>query len=71
MDVQVTTFQGDAADEAIISGICKQAMQEEGRLDVFFANVCVVLWPCKVSVESDVMLEGWSCYHLPDARHNL
>lgn len=38
-DPQVTTIQADAADEAAISGVCKQALQEEGRLDVFFANV--------------------------------
>lgn len=39
MPLQVTTIQADAADEAAISGVCKQALQEEGRLDVFFANV--------------------------------
>ncbi|TDL21309.1 NAD(P)-binding protein [Rickenella mellea] len=37
-DVKVTTVQADAADEVAISGICKRALQEEGRLDVFFAN---------------------------------
>ncbi|KAJ8696728.1 hypothetical protein PTI98_006574 [Pleurotus ostreatus] len=37
-DVKVTTVQGDAADEAVIAGLCKQALDEEGRLDVFFAN---------------------------------
>jgi NAD(P)-dependent dehydrogenase (short-subunit alcohol dehydrogenase family) len=37
-DVKVTTIEADAADDAAISGVCKQAMQEEGRLDVFFAN---------------------------------
>ncbi|KAL0956478.1 hypothetical protein HGRIS_002624 [Hohenbuehelia grisea] len=37
-DVKVTTIHADAADEAAISGVCKQAMEEEGRLDVFFAN---------------------------------
>ncbi|TFY70997.1 hypothetical protein EVG20_g2010 [Dentipellis fragilis] len=37
-DVKVTTLQADAADEAAISGICEQALKEEGRLDVFFAN---------------------------------
>lgn len=37
--MQVTVQQGDAADEATIEGLCKQALQEEGRLDVFFANV--------------------------------
>ncbi|KAF8322722.1 NAD(P)-binding protein [Clavulina sp. PMI_390] len=37
-DVKVTTFQGDAADEDLIKSICEQAIKEEGRLDVFFAN---------------------------------
>ncbi|KAJ6625520.1 hypothetical protein B0H10DRAFT_1783044 [Mycena sp. CBHHK59/15] len=37
-DVKATTMQGDAADEALISGVCEQALREEGRLDVFFAN---------------------------------
>ncbi|EIM79166.1 sex determination protein tasselseed-2 [Stereum hirsutum FP-91666 SS1] len=37
-DVKVAVLQADAADEQAISGVCKQAMQEEGRLDVFFAN---------------------------------
>jgi len=37
-DVSVTTLQADASDEDAISGICKQALREEGRLDVFFAN---------------------------------
>jgi NAD(P)-dependent dehydrogenase (short-subunit alcohol dehydrogenase family) len=36
---QVTTIQADAADDAAISGVCKQALNEEGKLDVFFANV--------------------------------
>ncbi|CAL1707725.1 unnamed protein product [Somion occarium] len=37
-DVKVTALQADASDEAAIVGVCKQALQEEGRLDVFFAN---------------------------------
>ncbi|KAF8236497.1 NAD(P)-binding protein [Tricholoma matsutake] len=37
-DVKVTVIQADAADESAISGVCNQAMREEGRLDVFFAN---------------------------------
>ncbi|KAI9061665.1 NAD-P-binding protein [Trametes sanguinea] len=37
-DVKVTTIQADAADESAVVNICKQALQEEGRLDVFFAN---------------------------------
>lgn len=36
---QTTTLQGDAADESLISGVCDRALKEEGRLDVFFANV--------------------------------
>ena len=36
---QVTTQQADAADETAISGVCELALREEGRLDVFFANV--------------------------------
>ena len=39
MYFQVTTQQADAADEAAISGVCELALREEGRLDVFFANV--------------------------------
>lgn len=38
-DVKVTTVQADAADEKAICGLCNQVMEEEGRLDVFFANV--------------------------------
>ncbi|EMD32131.1 hypothetical protein CERSUDRAFT_88410 [Gelatoporia subvermispora B] len=37
-DVKVTIIEADAADDETISGVCKQAIQEEGRLDVFFAN---------------------------------
>lgn len=38
---QVTTLEADAADEAAISGICEQAIKDEGQLDVFFANAWV------------------------------
>ncbi|KAK2463190.1 hypothetical protein APHAL10511_004845 [Amanita phalloides] len=40
-DVKVTTIQADAADEKAISDVCAQALKEEGRLDVFFANAGV------------------------------
>ena len=30
--------QGDAADEQAIQDLVSRAVQEEGRLDVFFAN---------------------------------
>jgi len=36
---QVTTLQADAADETAISSVCERALKDEGRLDVFFANV--------------------------------
>jgi len=36
--VKVTAIKADAADEAAIAGVCEQAIKEEGRLDVFFAN---------------------------------
>lgn len=32
-------IQADAADDIAISGVCQQALSEEGRLDIFFANV--------------------------------
>ena len=38
-------MKADAADEAAISGVCKQALDEEGRLDVFFANVITYVPP--------------------------
>ncbi|KAL1743501.1 hypothetical protein HDZ31DRAFT_40770 [Schizophyllum fasciatum] len=37
-DVKVTTVQADASDEDAIKGLCDRAIQEEGQLDVFFAN---------------------------------
>ncbi|KAI0685194.1 NAD-P-binding protein [Cytidiella melzeri] len=40
-DVKATVVQGDAADEETISELCKRALQEEGKLDVFFANAGV------------------------------
>lgn len=40
-DVKVTVIEADAANETAIEGICKQALKEEGKLDVFFANAGV------------------------------
>ncbi|KAH9040754.1 sex determination protein tasselseed-2 [Lactarius pseudohatsudake] len=37
-DVKATVIQADAADDKAISGVCQQALSEEGRLDIFFAN---------------------------------
>jgi hypothetical protein len=36
---KVTVIQADAADEKAIEGVCNQAIKDEGKLDVFFANV--------------------------------
>lgn len=47
---QVTAQQADAADEDAIKGICERATKEEGRLDVFFANVCLHLSTLKPPV---------------------
>jgi NAD(P)-dependent dehydrogenase (short-subunit alcohol dehydrogenase family) len=37
-DVKITTLQADAADDAAVAAVCKRAIEEEGQLDVFFAN---------------------------------
>ncbi|KIO25326.1 hypothetical protein M407DRAFT_25337 [Tulasnella calospora MUT 4182] len=37
-NTKVTVAQGDAADDATIATLCKRAIEEEERLDVFFAN---------------------------------
>ncbi|KAG8988275.1 hypothetical protein FRB90_002850, partial [Tulasnella sp. 427] len=41
-DTKTTVVQGDAADDATIAALCKRAVDEEGRLDVFFANAGIV-----------------------------
>ncbi|KAB5591059.1 Glucose and ribitol dehydrogenase [Ceratobasidium theobromae] len=41
-EVKVTTQKADAADEVAISEICKRAIKDEGRLDIFFANAGIV-----------------------------
>ncbi|KAI0032460.1 sex determination protein tasselseed-2 [Vararia minispora EC-137] len=66
-DVKVTTIQADAADEAAIRGVCSRAMQEEGRLDVFFANAGIatgtVLQDTSVKQFNEVMrINALSCF---------
>jgi NAD(P)-dependent dehydrogenase (short-subunit alcohol dehydrogenase family) len=41
-DVTVTVIQSDAADDKAISDVCNQALREQGRLDIFFANAGIV-----------------------------
>lgn len=43
LSLKVTVQQADAADEDAVARLCKQALHDEGRLDVFFANVCIIL----------------------------
>jgi len=40
-DVTVTVIQADASDDKAISDVCQQALREQGRLDIFFANAGV------------------------------
>ncbi|KAN0111349.1 sex determination protein tasselseed-2 [Russula decolorans] len=40
-DVTVTVIQADASDDKAISDVCQQALKEQGRLDIFFANAGV------------------------------
>jgi len=40
-DVTVTVIRADAADDKAILDVCSQALREEGRLDIFFANAGV------------------------------
>ncbi|KAH7924603.1 NAD(P)-binding protein [Leucogyrophana mollusca] len=54
-DVKVTTIQADAADDSAISGVCSQALKEEGRLDVFFANAGFA----SSNILADVTAEGF------------
>lgn len=65
--VQVTTIQADAADDAAIAAVCKQAIDEEGQLDVFFANVCLSL-PSGVPTHDAAL--GWSIVARGTARHH-
>jgi len=41
-DVKVTIIQADASDEKAIQDVCNQAINDEGKLDVFFANAGIV-----------------------------
>lgn len=46
-DVKVTTVEADASDDVAIEGLCQRALKEEGRLDVFFANVRAFIIPLR------------------------
>lgn len=61
----MTTVQADASDEAAIKGLCDRAIQEEGQLDVFFANVRGV----ELSIRRTFLrlLSGWLGFARPFA----
>lgn len=59
---QITTVEADAADETAISGVCKQALQEEGRLDVFFANVRSLHFLVFLNLLLDLLQAGIASY---------
>ncbi|KIJ51436.1 hypothetical protein M422DRAFT_158636 [Sphaerobolus stellatus SS14] len=52
-DVKATVIQGDAADEELVKGVCKRATDEEGRLDVFFANAGIATGKPLHSITAD------------------
>ncbi|KAI0051812.1 sex determination protein tasselseed-2 [Auriscalpium vulgare] len=56
-DVKTTVIQADAADEASISSVCEQALKEEGRLDVFFANAGIASGGTLHETSSDMVSE--------------
>lgn len=49
-DVKVDTLACDAADEDAVRDICERAIQDEGRLDVFFSNAAIVGNPVSIGM---------------------
>ena len=62
----MTTIQADAADDAAIAAVCRRAIDEEGQLDVFFANVCPFLQKFVF-----LMLHRPESRQLPDCKKRL
>jgi NAD(P)-dependent dehydrogenase (short-subunit alcohol dehydrogenase family) len=66
-DVKVTTVTLDASDEAAISQLCERILNEEGRLDVFFANSGVCTLSSLADITSDdfmktLRINALSCF---------
>ncbi|KAI6000501.1 NAD(P)-binding protein [Pisolithus albus] len=57
-DVKVSVIQADAADDAAIAALCDQAIKEEGRLDVFFANAGIVHNKALQDLTADVFMDS-------------
>jgi len=65
--VKATVIQADAADDKAISGVCQQALSEEGRLDIFFANAGIATIRALEQVPGEVFtntmrVNALSCY---------
>ena len=56
---QVTVIQADASDDKAISDVCQQALREQGRLDIFFANVSARRSTLARRVKAS-LYSGWS-----------
>lgn len=56
-DVKVTTRECDAADEEAVKGTIQQALNDEGRLDVFFANAAIATAAPLASTETEDLQE--------------
>ncbi|KAK7053349.1 hypothetical protein VNI00_003975 [Paramarasmius palmivorus] len=57
-DVKVTTHAFDAASEKDIIAICDQALKEEGRLDVFFANAGIASRDTLANTTAETFMES-------------
>jgi len=55
-NVKATTIQADAADERAIAGLCQQALDEEGRLDVFFANAGIATMSLNENITDEAFM---------------
>lgn len=53
-------MEGDAADDETISKLVERAMEEEGRLDVFFANVSPASRAWLKRIKYEVTAPGWN-----------
>ncbi|KAI6121448.1 hypothetical protein F5141DRAFT_517105 [Pisolithus sp. B1] len=57
-DVKVTVIQADAADDTAITAVCDRAIEEEGRLDVFFANAGISNNKALQDLTADIFMES-------------
>lgn len=53
----MTTKECDAADEEAVKGVIEQAIKEEGKLDVFFANAAIATAAPLASTDTEDLTE--------------